>query len=441
VDPEFQFVDKVRILRHLSTLLGSPYFSVAPRLREFLRFVVTETLAGRGNQLKEYSIGVDVYGRKPGFDPKQDSIVRVEAVKLRARLTDYYNQSNSTDGIQILLPKGGYVPSIRQISAQYDFRTVSHLLDELCAAGDFAFWRRTSSGVAMARQHFSRVVELAPSDPRGHIGLAHTFASAIDTELESPAGIIPSYKKEVAESLRLSPSSSQAHALHSNFICVIGDIGCRAMAEANEAFRLAPGDSFAHFWRGGLLSAQGHFTEALRHMHEAIRLEPLCGLHHAYLGRALFYAGELDQSAEKLRQVTRLDPALLVGRLWLALALVESGRFEEAITTASELVDLAKNSVTHACMSYVLARAGYREDAARLLRMLLPPCANGYVAPVWLACIYTALDLQCEAANQLELAKTENSCGFTWYKVDARLKSAPKPISVSQDDLKARLSI
>src|ERR1041385_6267577 len=171
MDAEFKFIEEARILRHLDTVLGSKHFCGTQRLREFLRFVVDETLAGRGDQVKEYSIGVKVYGRGPDFDPKEDSIVRAQAVKLRARLAEYYNAAYDADGIEILLPKGRYVPSFRQNISQYEPGAKSRLIAELCVAGDFAVWRRTPDGAALGRQHFSRVVELEPSDPRGHIGL------------------------------------------------------------------------------------------------------------------------------------------------------------------------------------------------------------------------------------------------------------------------------
>jgi hypothetical protein len=211
MDGELKFVDEVRVLRHLNAVLDSKYFCNAPRLREFLRFIVTETLARRGDQIKEYSIGVNVYGRKPDFDPKEDSIVRVEAVKLRARLAEYYDQASATDGIKIRLLKGGYIPTFSQISSQYE----SSLIAELCAAGEFAVSRRTAAATVLARQHFSRIIELASSDPRGHIGWASACRSGLDTELENPAEIIPRYERELAESLRLSPKSSYAQSTKS----------------------------------------------------------------------------------------------------------------------------------------------------------------------------------------------------------------------------------
>src|ERR1051326_8993301 len=97
--------DKLVIIKHLQDVLGSTHFRRAPGLCNFLGFIVAETLAGRGDHLKEYSIGVNAFSRRADFDPKQDSIVRVEAVKLRARLLEYYRSSNVKSDVRIVLEK------------------------------------------------------------------------------------------------------------------------------------------------------------------------------------------------------------------------------------------------------------------------------------------------------------------------------------------------
>ncbi len=83
-------------------------------MSRFLRFVVERQLEGRDRELKESLIGIEVFGRKPGFDPQQDSTVRSEAARLRARLAEYYGGEGSGDAVVIELPKGGYTPRFRQ---------------------------------------------------------------------------------------------------------------------------------------------------------------------------------------------------------------------------------------------------------------------------------------------------------------------------------------
>ena len=100
----------------LRKLSASPRFASSERLCRFLTFTVEETLAGKTGQLKETTLGAEVFGRKPDYDPRLDAVVRIEAVKLRARLKEYYDNEGRDDAVRIDLPKGGYVPafSIRQ---------------------------------------------------------------------------------------------------------------------------------------------------------------------------------------------------------------------------------------------------------------------------------------------------------------------------------------
>jgi len=94
----------------LHRVLGSEVFEAAGRAREFLTFIVQETLAGRGDRLKGYSIAVQVFERPADFDAQTDPLVRVEAGRLRRRLAEYYQTQGRDDAVRIELPRGGYTP-------------------------------------------------------------------------------------------------------------------------------------------------------------------------------------------------------------------------------------------------------------------------------------------------------------------------------------------
>jgi TolB-like protein len=98
-------------VRHqLGRLLASSVFANAGRMSRFLRFVVEQSLAGEGERLKEYVIGVEVFDRDASYDPRLDSIVRVEAARLRSKLAEYYAGEGCNDAVVLSLPKGGYAP-------------------------------------------------------------------------------------------------------------------------------------------------------------------------------------------------------------------------------------------------------------------------------------------------------------------------------------------
>ncbi len=97
----------------LDKILASPGFINAERLTRFLRYTVEETLNGQTDKLKETLLGIEVFNRKTTYDPRVDAVVRTEAVKLRARLREYYEADGREDELIIDLPKGGYVPAFR----------------------------------------------------------------------------------------------------------------------------------------------------------------------------------------------------------------------------------------------------------------------------------------------------------------------------------------
>jgi adenylate cyclase len=94
----------------LERVLSSDSFAAAGRHSRFLRYIVERTLAGEGDQLKEYVLGTEVFDRADSYDPRLDSIVRVEARRLRTRLDDYYGGVGASDPVRIDIPRGTYVP-------------------------------------------------------------------------------------------------------------------------------------------------------------------------------------------------------------------------------------------------------------------------------------------------------------------------------------------
>lgn len=98
------------VVDELEKILSIPSFASAARSSKLLRFVVEHTVAGQGDQLKDYTLGAQALGRSDSFDPRIDPIARVEFSRLRTRLEQYYAAEGRNDSLLIVLPKGTYVP-------------------------------------------------------------------------------------------------------------------------------------------------------------------------------------------------------------------------------------------------------------------------------------------------------------------------------------------
>ena len=100
------------ILEHLESVLASSVFRNSKRYASVLRYVVLQTLEGRADQLKERTIGIEVFGRMPDYDTSADHVVRSAVAEIRKRLAQYY-QGTESSAVRIELQTGSYVPVFR----------------------------------------------------------------------------------------------------------------------------------------------------------------------------------------------------------------------------------------------------------------------------------------------------------------------------------------
>lgn len=107
-------LSEAAIRDEMTRVLTGHEFRASKRSQEFLRFVVDHTLHGRADLLKERTIGIEVFGRSPSYDPSEDATVRVKAGEVRRRLGLYYAGEGMHNPIRIDLPPGSYVPDFKR---------------------------------------------------------------------------------------------------------------------------------------------------------------------------------------------------------------------------------------------------------------------------------------------------------------------------------------
>jgi hypothetical protein len=105
--------DRRLVQEELGAILASPHFSSSKRYPAFLRYVVEKCLDGQSDQLKERTLGIDVFGRPPDYDTNAEPVVRITAAEVRKRIAQYYHEAAKESEIQIGLPLGSYTPEFR----------------------------------------------------------------------------------------------------------------------------------------------------------------------------------------------------------------------------------------------------------------------------------------------------------------------------------------
>ena len=102
--------DRKQVLEQLDRILRTGDFERSARISQFLKFIVHKTLDGEAEDIKGYTLGVEVFDKPENFDPDTDATVRVEATRLRKALTIYYHEDGKDDPLIITIPKGSYKP-------------------------------------------------------------------------------------------------------------------------------------------------------------------------------------------------------------------------------------------------------------------------------------------------------------------------------------------
>jgi len=143
--------------RHeLDTILASGILNRAPNLAHLLTYVCAKYFEGNAEQIKEYNIAVEALGRPPDFDQKRDSIVRVEAHRLRKRLREYYEAEGADHAIRIDIPPGQYAPRFQP--AQAPLPSLSP--EALVSQGDLGIELAIAPDEAQAQAHGQAELEV-----------------------------------------------------------------------------------------------------------------------------------------------------------------------------------------------------------------------------------------------------------------------------------------
>jgi len=375
---------EAEIRAEMERILRSRAFVHSHRIRRFLQFVVEETLGGRQHRLKEYVIGMEVFGRHESFDPRVDSIVRVEARRLRGKIEEYYACNTQPSGaatLRIWMRKGSYVPlfepclavpgsncsaTLGQTRRSANYESYAAYLQGLRNWRDLKADSFTSS-VA----HFSRAIELDPEYPAAWAALAESLAASSVLEGNGSNEASSRARHAAQKALELNDGSAESHVavgLVRSFFEWNWTEGAR---EFDIALCLDSASPVARVWYGLQLTCRGHRDRAQAQLSEAEHLDPVSLPVHLAQGWIRLIEGEYDEASRRSRLIAQIEPDSPWAWFGLGLCCAAQGMWQEAIAHLLNASRLMRNRpLLNACLGYCYAKSGRVEDALGLLARL-----------------------------------------------------------------------
>jgi tetratricopeptide (TPR) repeat protein len=306
------------------------------------------------------------------------------------------------------------------------------------------YWnKRTADGLQRAGDYFQKAIEQDPQYALPYSGLADYYAFLTllgGPEILRPRDAMPKAKAAAARSVELDNSLAEAHASLGHVLHNYDWNWPAAEREFKQAIELNPNYSIVHHWYAHLLMQQGRVQESVAEARRAQELDPLSSVFIINgLARQYYLSRQYDQSIAQCRRGLEFDPAYVPARVQLGLALAQKGMLSEAISELERTRDQAagyaitdKNTVNslhasaapvnlpvvNAMLGYVYAIAGRKSDAQKQLQLLRVASRTRYVAPAYLAIVYTGLGDKDQAFAWLEKSYQDRSEHMLYLKVE-----------------------
>jgi tetratricopeptide (TPR) repeat protein len=300
-------------------------------------------------------------------------------------------------------------------------RIVPEALD-LYLPGRQAAHQRTESGLRRGLALYKQALEIDPTDPAIHVGIAEAYI------LLAAFGFLPaieSLERARAASLaalHLEPASAAARCALAAIITPLEWNRTAAEAAYREAIALSPGYSLAYHWYAELLTSCRRFDEALAAAEKARDLDPLSAVLGVLPAWIRYFAREYDRAIGLARRAVNLDPDFSFAHFVLGLALEGKGDAARAVGSFEHAVRLSPGAGDYeAALGHACARSGDEAGARSLLATLEASSSERFVSPFALALVALGLGDHERALRLLERGAEERAHDLYFLAVDPRL--------------------
>ena len=428
----------------LAVIEASATFRPSPRHRALLRFMVESLLADEVAALKETVIAVAVFGRPVArFDPRLDSIVRVETKRLRTRLDLYYRTEGRNASLRIDLPVGSYVPLVRKRESE---RTASEAMlrgQSLVERGEHYLRQplaRQTLEAALAR--FDEALRTSPRLAAAYVGMGRAWFN-LATGWHHPPRMAAEHAAEaLRRAVALEPENATAHALLGAIQHQFERNWPAAQRSFKRAAALAPEQVFVHSAYGAHLYMRGELELADRELLLARRLDSHYVNVRPHIINLRIAQGRIHEAAMEIEALRDIAPNSIAANSLAAVLAMERGDAEAAIEIYAELCATAPDHPgCFAALASAQAAAGKRETAEETLVEMHSRFAGRPISPYVLAVAATHCGRHDEAFGLLHRADDERDpsvpemvgdvsfralhCDPRWPELVAKIRAAP----------------
>ena len=396
--------DRAEVELELARIEQGHAFRSSARHRKLLRHLVQRALEGDQAALKESVIAVEVFGRPADqFDPRQDTIVRVEARRLRQRLAEHYRGSGRQAPLRIVLPVGSYVPVVRR---QTPPPQASRRARDLCERGEH-FLRQPLSlhSLQQALARFDAALQLSPDWAPAHVGRGRALLNLATGWYEPPGPAAAQAGAALDRALLLEPGQPVALALRAAIASQFDRDWPRARALFAQALQAAPEHAFVHAALGAHLLKHGLFDEAEQALQRARQLDPLYVNARSHMVNLRIAQRRYDEAEAELDALNDVaGPSIGSLGLQAAMALWR-GRFADGVALYRRTCEaLPEVPMCRLALAGALAADGRLAEADALQAQVVAEVPPDHLSPYLLAIFERWRGRPDEAFAQLERA-------------------------------------
>jgi TolB-like protein/Tfp pilus assembly protein PilF len=301
-----------------------------------------------------------------------------------------------------------------------EMRPVEPECYEAYLRGRFHWHRRNVDGFGKAIQYFQQAIAKDPSFPAAYAGLADCLSVLGWWSFASPDTSCGKAKALAQKAVEMDRNLAEAHASLGFATMLYDHEFARAEREFERSIELNPRYATAHQWFGVFLAMMGRYEESIAELKRANRLDPHSIINQS-LGFVYFNNRHYDQAIEQFEKALELDDGLAQAHCVLGLTYAYKGMHDAAIEAVRKAVELSHGATLFVgAFAEILAVAGYRDKAEKILEQLNALPKQRYVSSYDVARIHAALGRKDEALRFLESAYQERATFMIWLKTDAR---------------------